>query len=77
MLDHVIPLHERHLLRLGHEYISYYHEDRTHIGLSKKTPATACSSPIPLQRLMCWHYLEYAAYTIGTLGRQPREDEWP
>jgi hypothetical protein len=33
MLDHIIPLSERHLLRLGHEYIRYYHEDRTHIGL--------------------------------------------
>jgi hypothetical protein len=28
VLDHVIPVHERHLLRLGHEYIRYYHEDR-------------------------------------------------
>ena len=36
MLDHVIPLHERHLLRLGLEYITYYHEDRTHIGLNKR-----------------------------------------
>jgi hypothetical protein len=39
MLDHVIPLSERHLLRLGHEYIRYYHEDRTHIGLNKETPS--------------------------------------
>jgi putative transposase len=36
MLDHVIPLNERHLLRLGHNYIRYY---RTHIGLHKATPA--------------------------------------
>ena len=39
LLDHVIALNERHLLRLGHEYVRYYHEDRTHIGLNKKTPA--------------------------------------
>jgi putative transposase len=39
LLDHVIPLHERHLLRLGHEYIRYYHQDRTHIGLDKDAPA--------------------------------------
>jgi putative transposase len=38
MLDHVIPLNERHLLRLGREYIAYYHHDRTHIGLQKETP---------------------------------------
>ena len=39
LLDHVIPLHERHLLRLGQDYIRYYHQDRTHIGLDKQTPA--------------------------------------
>ena len=27
--DHVIPINERHLLRLGLEYLVYYHEDRT------------------------------------------------
>ena len=39
MLDHVIPLNEQHLRRLGLEYLGYYHEDRTHIGLEKTTPA--------------------------------------
>ena len=48
MLDHVIPLHERHLLRLGHEYIGYYHEDRTHIGLRKKTPAARLLESRPI-----------------------------
>ena len=39
LLDHVIPLNERHLRRLGLEYLAYYHEDRTHIDLDKTTPA--------------------------------------
>jgi transposase InsO family protein len=39
MLDHVIPLNEQHLRRLGLEYLGYYHEDRTHLGLEKTTPA--------------------------------------
>ena len=39
LLDHVIPLDERHLKRLLREYISYHHEDRTHLGLGKETPA--------------------------------------
>lgn len=39
LLDHVIPLNEHHLRRLGREYLAYYHEDRTHIGLEKSTPA--------------------------------------
>lgn len=38
MLDHVIPLDERHLVRLSLEYVSYYHDDRTHLGLNKATP---------------------------------------
>ena len=38
ILDHVIALNERHLRRLLSEYVSYYHEDRTHIGLGKRTP---------------------------------------
>jgi len=37
LLDHVIILNERHLQRLMAEYISYYHEDRTHLGLAKDT----------------------------------------
>jgi hypothetical protein len=39
LLDHVIVLNERHLKRLMNEYDHYYHEDRTHLGLSKATPA--------------------------------------
>ena len=32
-------LNERHLKRLMAEYVRYYHEDRTHLGLAKDTPA--------------------------------------
>lgn len=39
LLDHVIVLNERHLKRMMNEYIRYYYEDRTHLGLSKETPA--------------------------------------
>jgi transposase InsO family protein len=38
LLDHVIVLNERHLKRLLSEYVSYYHEDHTHLGLEKETP---------------------------------------
>jgi len=38
LLDHVIPLNERHLKRLLSEYIRYHHFDRTHLGLEKDTP---------------------------------------
>jgi len=39
LLDHVIVLNERHLKRLMGEYVLYYHDDRTHLGLDKQTPA--------------------------------------
>jgi hypothetical protein len=41
LLDHVIALNERHLKRLLSEYVSYHHEDRTHLGLGKGTPGVA------------------------------------
>ena len=39
LLNHVIVMNERHLKRLMTEYVRYYHEDRTHLGLEKQTPA--------------------------------------
>ena len=38
LLDHIIAVDERHLKRRLSEYIRYYHEDRTHLGLEKETP---------------------------------------
>jgi putative transposase len=44
LLDHVIAFDERHLKRLVTEYVRYYHEDRTHLGLAKQTPANRSPS---------------------------------
>jgi putative transposase len=38
LLDHIIPLNELHLKRLLADYVGYYHDDRTHLGLGKGTP---------------------------------------
>jgi transposase InsO family protein len=38
LLDHMVALNERHLKRLLSEYVRYHHEDRTHLGLEKRTP---------------------------------------
>jgi transposase InsO family protein len=38
LFDHVIVLNERHLKRLMTEYVRYYQNDRTHLGLGKQTP---------------------------------------
>ncbi len=51
LLDHVIVLNERHLKRLVAEYVRYYHEDRTHLGLAKDTPVgRAAAIPSANQR---------------------------
>ena len=39
LLDHIIAVNERHLKRLLSDYVRYYHEDRTHLGLAKQTPS--------------------------------------
>jgi putative transposase len=38
LLDHVIVINEAHLKRLMSEYVRYYHDDRTHLGLARQTP---------------------------------------
>ena len=38
LLDHILAVNERHLKRLLSEYVRYYQEDRTHLGLRKDTP---------------------------------------
>jgi putative transposase len=48
VLDHVIVLNRRHLRRLLNEYVRYYHEDRTHLGLGKDTPGGRVAAPAPL-----------------------------
>lgn len=62
MLDHVIPLSEQHLRRLGRDYLAYYHEDRTHIGLDKQTPAKR-----PLESRPSQHREPFALPRIGGL----------
>ena len=69
LLDRVIVLNRRHLRRLLNEYVRYYHEDRTHLGLEKDTPgsrvaASAPSNPrkiISLPRLGRLHHRYTAA----------------
>jgi len=46
LLEHVIVLNQRHLRRLLKEYVRYYHEDRTHLGLGKDTPDGRVSASV-------------------------------
>ncbi len=47
LLEHVVVLDQRHLIRLVHGYLTYYHDDRTHLGLNKATPNTRPITPRP------------------------------
>ena len=48
LLDHVIPLNEEHLRRLIRDYVSYYHQDRTHDSLEKDAPDRRPIEPKPV-----------------------------
>jgi transposase InsO family protein len=64
LLDHVIVFNERHCKRLMSEYVYYHHDDRTHLGVDKQTPAgrksaagsTAGTKVISRARLAGLHY---------------------
>ena len=43
----VIVLNERHLHRLLSEFVAYYHDDRTHLGLGKGTPSMRAATSKP------------------------------
>ena len=45
LLDHVIVLDERHLLRLMKSYTGYYHDSRTHLSLDKDAPSARPVQP--------------------------------
>jgi len=77
VLDHVIPLNDQHLRRLGREYIAYYQEDRTHIGLEKRTPAGRPVEPRPTEPRQPRACLASAVFIIGTPGRQLRDRSRP
>lgn len=38
LLNHLIVLDEAHLRRVVKDFLSYYHQDRTHLALGKETP---------------------------------------
>ena len=52
MLDHIIALNERHLLRLLQGYVSYYHHDRIHDSLGKDVPQERPVEPKPVENAM-------------------------
>ena len=53
LLDHIVPLNERHLKRLLSEYVDYFHHDRTHLALKKDTPySRSVAAQMPNTRIV-------------------------
>jgi transposase InsO family protein len=50
LLNHVVILNEPHLRRLLTSYVTYYHADRTDLGLQKDTPLGRSMTPKPSQK---------------------------
>ncbi len=52
-LNHFVILNARHLRRTLALYFTYYHEDRTHLGLEKDTPdGRVAASPAPSHKII-------------------------
>jgi transposase InsO family protein len=62
LLDHVIVLGERHLLRLVKDHARYYNEDRPHMSLDRDAPVArsvelqACGRVVALPRAAGLHH---------------------
>jgi putative transposase len=66
LLDHVIVLNERHLKRLMNEYVRYYHDDRTHLGLENKHLPDARPMRPLAQMATLFPCRDWADYIIAT-----------
>jgi transposase InsO family protein len=51
-LDHVVILNEKHLQRVLREYLSYYSDARTHLGLGKDCPEARAVEPSEAGRVV-------------------------
>jgi transposase InsO family protein len=45
LLDHMLVIGERHLLRLVRKYVAYYNEDRPHMSLDRDAPVARAVQP--------------------------------
>jgi len=62
LLNHVIPLNERHLLRLVRDYVAYFHQDRIYDSLENPDPRNEISSVTrrPTCRCPCHRHREFS-----------------
>jgi putative transposase len=73
LLDHIIPLDEFHLRRLGRDYLTYYHDDRTHIALQKATPSNRAMNDAQVRDLRLFVRLAWVVFITATLGQKQHD----
>ncbi len=62
LLDRAIVLDDEHLRRLLGEYLAYYHDDRTHLGVEKDAPLCR-----PVERRPAGSVAVHARWRVGGL----------
>jgi putative transposase len=72
VLDHVVVFGEHHLRRLLRDYVAYYHDDRTHLGLGKATPTGRIAEQIPFGEAEVVPCHASVGCTTGTSGAPRR-----
>ena len=75
LLEHVVVLSERHFIRLVRSYISYYHEDRCHLGLPRLRRTRELPHRGHPQRRESLHCREWVDCTTGTNGARLLEQK--
>jgi putative transposase len=73
--NHVIALDEAHLRRLLSDYVRYYHEDRTHLGLKKETPTGRIRS-LASGRITARARLGSLHHRYDRAGEQHQPEHW-
>ncbi|HEX4164247.1 MAG TPA: hypothetical protein VHZ55_02135, partial [Bryobacteraceae bacterium] len=73
LLDHIIPLNESHFRRLGRDYLTYYHQDRTHIAWTRTPLPNEPSKGVLAFKPESCPLPGWAIFTIVTVGRKRRK----
>ena len=73
LFDHIIPLNEYHLRRLGRDYLLTTTQSEHTLALNKSTPPNEPSKDVLTFKPESSPYPGWAVFTIVTVGRKRRE----
>jgi integrase-like protein len=72
-LRHIVPLGERHLRAVAHEFVEHYHAERNHQGLGNVIPFPSRDSTSPVGRIGRRERLGGVLATYARLGHQSEQ----